>query len=156
MRCPFCNALEDRVVDSREGRGGDVIRRRRECMACGRRFTSYERIEDIPFMVVKRDGQRELFQRSKLMSGLLKAVEKRSIGIQPLEEIVSHVVGMLHDSPDRELEADQIGEVVMDRLRALDQVAYVRFASVYRRFEDANQFMEELKGLIRKSKQGEM
>jgi transcriptional repressor NrdR len=142
------------VVDSREGKGGDTIRRRRECLACQKRFTSYERIEDIPFMVIKRDGKREIFDRGKLMAGLLKAVEKRPVGMAALDEIVTEVTGMLHDTADRELEGARIGEVVMNRLRELDQVAYVRFASVYRRFEDVSEFMEELKGLVdRKTRQ---
>lgn len=154
MRCPFCAGIEDRVVDSREGKGGDTIRRRRECLACQKRFTSYERIEDIPFMVIKRDGKREIFDRGKLMAGLLKAVEKRPVGMAALDEIVAEVTGMLHDTADRELEGARIGEAVMNRLRELDQVAYVRFASVYRRFEDVSEFMEELKGLVdRKTRQ---
>ncbi len=154
MRCPFCGGIEDRVVDSREGKGGDTIRRRRECLACQKRFTSYERIEDLPFMVIKRDGKREIFDRGKLMAGLLKAVEKRPVGMAALDEIVAEVTGMLHDTADRELEGARIGEVVMNRLRELDQVAYVRFASVYRRFEDVSEFMEELKGLMdRKTRQ---
>ena len=148
MRCPFCSEVKDRVVDSREGRGGDTIRRRRECLACRKRFTSYERIEDIPFMVVKRDGKREIFDRAKLLAGLIKSVEKRPVSMAALEEIVSDVAGLIHDSANRELETERIGEVVMAALRDLDQVAYVRFASVYRRFEDVSEFMEELKGLL--------
>ena len=153
MRCPFCGDVKDRVVDSREGRGGDTIRRRRECLACRKRFTSYERIEDIPFMVVKRDGKREIFDGNKLLAGLIKSVEKRPVSMTELEDVVSDVVSLLHDANNRELEAERIGEVVMAALRELDQVAYVRFASVYRRFEDVSEFMEELKGLVeRKSR----
>ena len=148
MRCPFCGDVKDRVVDSREGRGGDTIRRRRECLECRKRFTSYERIEDIPFMVVKRYGKREIFDRAKLMAGLIKSVEKRLVSMPALEDIVSDVVSHIHDSINRELETERIGEVVMAALRDLDQVAYVRFASVYRRFEDVSEFMEELKGLV--------
>lgn len=148
MRCPFCGDVKDRVVDSREGRGGDTIRRRRECLACRKRFTSYERIEDIPFMVVKRDGKREIFDRTKLLGGLIKSVEKRPVSMAALEDIVSDVVSLIHDSVNRELETERIGAVVMNSLRDLDQVAYVRFASVYRRFEDVSEFMEELKGLV--------
>ena len=148
MRCPFCGDVKDRVVDSREGRGGDTIRRRRECLECRKRFTSYERIEDIPFMVVKRDGKREIFDRSKLLAGLIKSVEKRPVSMAALEDIVSDVVSHIHDSINRELETERIGAVVMTALRDLDQVAYVRFASVYRRFEDVSEFMEELKGLV--------
>jgi len=148
MRCPFCNEIKDRVVDSREGRGGDTIRRRRECLGCQKRFTSYERIEDIPFMVIKRDGKREMFDQPKLMSGLIKAVEKRPVSMASLEEIVADVVGLLHDAPNREIETAAIGEKIMSRLQEMDQVAYVRFASVYRRFEDVNEFMQELRGLL--------
>jgi transcriptional repressor NrdR len=154
VRCPYCGEVKDRVVDSREGKTGDTIRRRRECQSCRKRFTTYERVENIPFMVIKRDGKREVFDRHKLMSGLLKAAEKRSIGMAELEAIVSEVEGMLGDSPNRELETARIGEAVMSRLRELDQVAYVRFASVYRRFEDANEFMQELKGLLEREKTG--
>jgi len=154
MRCPYCGDVKDRVVDSREGKTGDTIRRRRECGSCRKRFTTYERVENIPFMVIKRDEKREVFDRSKLMSGLLKAAEKRSVGMADLEAIVSEVEGMLHDSPNREVETARIGEAVMSRLRELDQVAYVRFASVYRRFEDANEFMQELKGLLEREKTG--
>jgi transcriptional repressor NrdR len=146
--------VKDRVVDSREGKTGDTIRRRRECQSCRKRFTTYERVENIPFMVIKRDEKREVFDRNKLMSGLLKAAEKRSVGMADLEAIVSEVEGMLHDSPNREVETARIGEAVMSRLRELDQVAYVRFASVYRRFEDANEFMQELKGLLEREKTG--
>ena len=141
MKCPYCGTLNDRVVDSREGKGGLVIRRRHECLSCEKRFTSYERIEDKPFMVIKRNGNREVFDRDKLMTGLLKAVEKRSVGLEALEDIVAEVEGMLHDTANREIETARIGETLMNRLSVLDQVAYVRFASVYRRFEDANQFM---------------
>jgi transcriptional repressor NrdR len=148
VRCPFCGDVKDRVVDSREGRGGDTIRRRRECLVCTKRFTSYERIEDIPFMVVKRDGKREIFDRTKLLGGLIKSVEKRPVSMAALEDIVSDVVSLIHDSVNRELETERIGAVVMNSLRDLDQVAYVRFASVYRRFEDVSEFMEELKGLV--------
>jgi len=154
MRCPYCGDVKDRVVDSREGKTGDTIRRRRECGSCRKRFTTYERVENIPFMVIKRDEKREVFDRNKLMSGLLKAAEKRSVGMADLEAIVSEVEGMLHDSPTREVETARIGEAVMSRLRELDQVAYVRFASVYRRFEDANEFMQELKGLLEREKTG--
>ncbi|MFQ5670764.1 MAG: transcriptional regulator NrdR [Acidobacteriota bacterium] len=154
MKCPYCGDVKDRVVDSREGKGGNTIRRRRECLACRRRFTSYERIEDIPFMVIKRDGNREVFDRAKLMAGLVKAAEKRSISMPALEEIIGQVESMLHDAPDRELETARIGEAVMGRLQELDQVAYVRFASVYRRFKDASEFMRELRGLLEKGEEG--
>jgi len=149
MRCPFCSANHDRVVDSRESRDGITIRRRRECLACGRRYTSYEQIEDIPYVVVKSDGRREEFDRQKLLRGLRKACEKRPVPTQKLEEIIDGAEGLLHDREDREISTQEIGAFVMDQLRELDQVAYVRFASVYRRFEDIDAFMDELKNLLR-------
>jgi transcriptional repressor NrdR len=148
MRCPFCSENRDRVVDSRESRDGVTIRRRRECLSCGRRFTSYEQIDDIPYMVVKHDGSREEFSRKKLLSGLQKACEKRPVATRNLEAIVGEAEAMLHDREDREITTREIGAVVMERLRELDQVAYVRFASVYRRFEDLGAFMDVLKSLI--------
>lgn len=150
MRCPFCGSTEDRVVDSRESRDGDTIRRRRECLACERRFTSYERVEEIPLMVVKRDGSREEFNRRKLMDGLLKACGKRPVPVRKLEEIVEEVETMLAEREEREITTFDIGAHVMGRLRDLDQVAYVRFASVYRRFQDIDAFMDELQSLLRK------
>jgi transcriptional repressor NrdR len=149
MRCPFCGAAKDRVVDSRESRDHLTVRRRRECLACGRRFTSYEQVEDIPYMVVKNDGTRQEFDRKKLLGGLLKACEKRPVAAKALEDVVDATEAMLHDREDRELSTTEIGSFVMQRLRELDQVAYVRFASVYRRFEDIGEFMDELKGLLR-------
>ncbi len=148
MRCPFCSENRDRVVDSRESRDGATIRRRRECLSCARRFTSYEQIEDIPYMVVKHDGTREEFSRKKLLGGILKACEKRPIPMKRLEAIVDQTEGMLHDREDRELSTHAIGSFVMERLRELDSVAYVRFASVYRRFEDAGAFMDVLTPLL--------
>ncbi len=148
MKCPFCNEIEDRVVDSRETRDGTVIRRRRECRECSRRFTSYERIDEIPFMVEKKDGRREPFNRSKLLNGLLKACEKRPVPTRRLDGIVDEVETLIQESPDRELPTRMVGELVMQRLRDLDKVAFVRFASVYRQFEDVNEFIEELRGLI--------
>jgi transcriptional repressor NrdR len=150
MRCPFCNEARDRVVDSRESRDRSTIRRRRECLGCGRRFTSYEQVEDIPYMVVKNDGTRQEFDRKKLLGGLLKACEKRPVPVLELEAIVAAAEAKLHDRPDREISTRELGEFVMERLRELDQVAYVRFASVYRRFGDIEEFMEELKSLLRK------
>ncbi len=149
MKCPYCGETEDRVVDSREVRDGATIRRRRQCDACGRRFTSYERIEDIPYMVVKNDGNREEFDRGKLLGGLRKACEKRPVPGNRLIELVDAVEQQLHESSDREISTREIGEIVMGRLRDLDQVAYVRFASVYRRFEDIGEFLDELKALRR-------
>lgn len=149
MRCPFCGHLEDKVVDSRESKDGDSIRRRRECILCGRRFTSYERIDEIPYMVVKKDGRRESFDRVKIMSGLMRACEKRPISGAQLEAIVNEVEKSVQDSPDRELSTNDIGKIIMRRLKALDKVAYVRFASVYLEFEDVSEFMTELKYLVR-------
>jgi len=149
MRCPFCGFLEDKVVDSRESKDGDSIRRRRECLECSRRFTSYERIDEIPYMVVKKDGRREPFDRHKVMSGLLRACEKRPISAAQLESIVDAVEKTVQDSSDRELSTGAIGKVIMRRLKELDKVAYVRFASVYLEFEDVSEFMSELKALVR-------
>ena len=148
MRCPFCNENSDRVVDSRESREGHTIRRRRECLDCGRRYTSYERIEDIPFMVVKRDGSRTEFDRKKLLVGLYKACEKRPVPAKRIDRIVDEVEQEVHEREDREITTQEIGQFVMSRLKDLDQVAYVRFASVYRRFEDIDAFMTELKDLL--------
>ena len=149
MRCPFCGHLEDKVVDSRESKEGDSIRRRRECLVCSRRFTSYERIDEIPYMVVKKDGKRETFERNKIMAGLLRACEKRPISSTQLESIVDEVEKTVQDSPDRELLTSEIGKIIMRRLKELDKVAYVRFASVYLEFEDVSEFMTELKYLVR-------
>ena len=148
MRCPFCSENRDRVVDSRESRDGGMIRRRRECLSCGRRFTSYEQIEDIPYMVIKRDGSREEFSRKKLLGGLYKACEKRPVPAKALESIVDEAEVMMHDREDREISTQHIGGFVMERLRVLDQVAYVRFASVYRRFEDVGSFMDVVTPLL--------
>ena len=150
MRCPYCGHGSDRVVDSREVREGREIRRRRECLACRRRFTTYERVEALPALVIKRDGRREPFDRGKLLAGLMKACEKRPVPRSELERIVEAVEGELARREDREMAAEAIGEMVIERLRELDQVAYVRFASVYRRFEDVDQFMEELEELRRR------
>ena len=148
MRCPFCGENRDRVVDSRESKDGATIRRRRECLECGRRFTSYEEIEDIPYMVVKNDGRREEFDRKKLLAGLRRACEKRPVPSKRLEQIANDVEAVLHEQEDREITTREIGALVMERLRELDQVAYVRFASVYRKFEDIDAFMAELKNLL--------
>jgi transcriptional repressor NrdR len=149
MRCPYCDHIEDKVVDSRESKDGDSIRRRRECLNCGRRFTSYERIDEIPFMVVKKDGTRETFDRNKVMSGLLRAAEKRPIATRKLEEIANEIEKHVQDSTERELPTSDIGKIIMRRLKSLDKVAYVRFASVYLEFEDVSAFMTELKDLVR-------
>lgn len=144
MRCPFCGNLEDRVVDSREGREGEVIRRRRECTRCERRFTSYETIEMPSFQVVKRDQRREAYGRAKLMQGLQIACRKRPVPQAELERIADSIEAAMQDSGEREISTQRLGTLVMDRLRELDPVAYVRFASVYRRFEDVDAFVKEL------------
>lgn len=144
MRCPFCGATEDRVVDSRESREGDVIRRRRECASCGRRFTSYEKIELLPFQVIKRDQRREPYDRDKLMRGLQVACRKRAISQADLERIADSIELAMQEAGEREIESQRIGRTVMEKLRELDPVAYVRFASVYRRFEDVDAFVKEL------------
>jgi transcriptional repressor NrdR len=148
MRCPFCSHIEDKVVDSRESKDGDSIRRRRECLDCGRRFTSYERIDEIPYMVVKKDGKRESWERNKVLAGLLRACEKRPISMNQLETIVDEVEKNVQDSLDRELATTDIGKIIMRRLKSLDKVAYVRFASVYLEFADVSEFMGELKALV--------
>jgi transcriptional repressor NrdR len=149
MRCPFCDFSESKVIDSRESKNGFSIRRRRECLSCARRFTTYEKIEEIPYMVVKKDGQRQRFDSQKLLQGLLKACEKRPVPVSKLEEIVEEIDGKLQDRPDKEIEAAEIGQLVMDRLKELDKVAYVRFASVYREFKDVKEFKKELEVLLK-------
>jgi transcriptional repressor NrdR len=148
MTCPFCGHKEDRVIDSRESKEGDSIRRRRQCLACERRFTTYERTDEIPYMVVKKDGRREKFDRQKVLNGLLKACEKRPVAMGKLASIVDEVEAKLADSPDREISTVEIGEMLMERLQALDKIAYVRFASVYRDFQDVEAFLNELKSLV--------
>ena len=150
MRCPFCGHLEDKVVDSRESREGDSIRRRRECLSCTRRFTSYERVEELPLVIIKKDGRREPFDRQKLMKGLLLACQKRPVSLARLEELVTDVQARLMERPDREIRSRELGEWVMDELKGLDQVAYVRFASVYRDFKDLPDFVKALEGLMHK------
>ena len=149
MKCPYCGHLGDKVVDSRESKEGEVIRRRRECLSCGRRFTSYERIDEIPYMVVKKDGRRERFERQKLVAGLLKACEKRPVSVAALESVADQVEGALQEKADREITTEEIGARVMRELRQLDKVAFVRFASVYRNFRDIDEFKNELNELLR-------
>ena len=149
MKCPFCNHLEDKVVDSRETKEGDTIRRRRECLACERRFTTYERIDEVPYMVIKKDGRREKFDRQKVLVGLLKACEKRPVSMPKLSEMVNRIESKVSDSPDREISTTEIGEYLMEGLREIDKIAYVRFASVYRDFQDEQAFFNELKSLMR-------
>ncbi len=150
MTCPFCGHREDKVIDSRESKEGDVIRRRRECLKCERRFTTYERSDDIPFMVVKRDGRREKFDRQKVLEGLLRACQKRPVGVAKLAEVVDAVESKLSESSDREISTTDIGELLMERLKVLDKIAYVRFASVYRDFQDVEAFLTELKDLFQR------
>ena len=148
MRCPFCGHTRDRVVDSRESREASLIRRRRECLSCGRRFTSYERIDEIPYMVVKKNGRREKFERVKVLAGLLKACEKRPVSPAALESIVDQVERFVLDSPDREVPTVEIGRILLSELRNVDKVAYLRFASVYLEFEDVSEFMREINQLF--------
>ncbi len=148
MRCPFCSQTDGRVVDSRSSKEGDSIRRRRECLNCGRRFTTYERIEEVAQMVIKKDGRRENFDRWKLKSGILKAVEKRPIGLDQVDALIDEVERELFNSTEHEVTTHAIGEAVMVKLKKLDEVAYVRFASVYRQFKDLNEFMSELKVML--------
>ena len=150
MKCPYCGHLGDKVVDSRESKEGEVIRRRRECLECAKRFTSYERIDEIPYMVVKKDGTRERFDRQKLIGGLLKACEKRPVSVSALEAVADRVEATLQDRSEKEMSTADIGGFVMEELRKLDKVAYVRFASVYKHFRDVGEFWDELKGLMPK------
>jgi transcriptional repressor NrdR len=152
MKCPFCGHPEDKVIDSRESKEGELIRRRRECLECARRFTTYERIDEIPYMVIKKDGRREKFDRQKVMTGLLKACEKRPIGMGQLAKIIDDVEGRLSETPDRELSTTEIGEMLMENLRGIDKIAYVRFASVYRDFQDVEAFVVELTDLMRQKR----
>ena len=149
MKCPFCGHLQDKVVDSRESKEGDAIRRRRQCLACQRRFTSYERIDEIPYMAVKKDGRRERFDRQKVLAGLLKACEKRPVSMIQLETIADKAEAMVQESSEREVTTRSVGEMIMNELKNLDKVAYVRFASVYLDFKDVQEFMSELKDLLK-------
>ncbi|UCD56255.1 MAG: transcriptional repressor NrdR [Candidatus Hydrogenedentota bacterium] len=152
MKCPFCAHPDDKVVDSRTIKDGELIRRRRECLSCAKRFTTYERIEEIPLMVVKKDGRREPFDRSKIVIGVLKACEKRPIGIEQIEDLVDRLEKSINRSMEKEVSSETIGSMVMEELRHLDEVAYVRFASVYRQFKDIDEFMDVLKTLYRRGK----
>jgi transcriptional repressor NrdR len=149
VNCPFCGHMEDKVIDSRESKEGDSIRRRRQCISCEKRFTTYERIDEVPYMVIKKDGRREKFDRQKVLGGLLKACEKRPISMVKLSDLVNQVEARVTDSPDREITTTEIGEYLMDTLRGVDKIAYVRFASVYRDFQDEQAFLNELKSLTR-------
>jgi transcriptional repressor NrdR len=149
VKCPYCSHLDDKVVDSREGKLGDLIRRRRECLKCGKRFTTYERIDEIPYMVIKKDGRREKFDRHKILQGLLRACEKRPVPTARLEGLVDEAEKYVSEATDRERTTSEIGELLMTRLKKLDKVAYVRFASVYSDFKDVKEFMAELKRLLK-------
>ncbi len=152
MKCPFCSHTEDKVIDSRLSQEGDVTRRRRECLKCGRRFTTYERVEEAQPLVIKKDGRRELFDRTKILNGVLRACEKRPVGIETMEKVVDKIEKRFLETGEREIQSSIIGAAVMEELKTLDEVAYVRFASVYREFRDINEFMTELKGLLEVSK----
>ena len=152
MTCPFCGHPDHKVVDSRTSADGQAIRSRRECLSCGKRFTTYEHLEEQRLMVIKKDGRREPFDRHKLLSGLLKATQKRPVSVAQLEEIVDDIEARLTEKPDREIASTEVGELIMRRLHDLDEVAYVRFASVYRQFKDVHQFVEEVKGLLNSDK----
>jgi len=152
MKCPYCGHEEDKVVDSRSSQEGDAIRRRRECLKCQRRYTTYEHIEGVSLMVVKKDGRRESFDRKKILSGLVKSCEKRPVSVEKLEDTVDDIERTLQRNFDKEVESVEVGELIMQRLGKLDQVAYVRFASVYREFKDVNQFMKELKQILAKER----
>lgn len=147
MRCPFCLHLDSKVLDSRQTEEGASIRRRRECSSCQKRFTTYERVEELPFLVIKRDGGREAFSRTKILNGILRACEKRPISLDVIEKTVDEIERQIRSGPDREVASELIGELVMDKLRELDDVAYVRFASVYRQFKDVDNFIEEVQQL---------
>ena len=148
MKCPFCGYNESKVVDSRPAEEGSSIRRRRECLSCGKRFTTYETVESMPMVVIKRDGSRQTFDRRKLVNGMLRACEKRPVSISQLEKISEEIEQELQNSLEREISTEHVGELVMDKLKAVDEVAYVRFASVYRQFKDINTFMRELNKLL--------
>ena len=148
MKCPYCGFVESRVIDSRPTDEGERIRRRRECLKCGKRFTTYEVIENVPIVVIKKDKSRETFDRSKLLNGLLRACEKRPVSMDTLERIVDEIENLLQNSLDREVSSQRIGTYAMEKLKTVDEVAYVRFASVYRQFKDINSFMEELSKII--------
>lgn len=150
MRCPFCGHDEDKVIDSRPSDEGAAIRRRRECIACGSRFTTYEKIENLPLLVIKKDGTREPFDREKLMSGIMKSCQKRPVTTAQIEGLVSSIEIQTQNSLKREISSREIGEMVMEGLKQIDEVAYVRFASVYRQFKDVNSFLEELNEMLRK------
>ena len=147
MKCPFCGDIESKVVDSRRSEEGDSIRRRRECLACQRRFTTYEIVESLPIIVIKRDGSRQSFDRNKIMNSMVRAFDKRKVSLAQLEQITTEIEPAIQNSLEREITTDRIGQMVMERIKPLDEVAYIRFASVYRRFQDVNSFLAEIKKL---------
>jgi transcriptional repressor NrdR len=149
MKCPYCGFTQDKVIDSRESKDADSIRRRRECERCTKRFTTYERLDEIPYMVVKKDGRREKFDRQKVLAGLLHSCQKRKVSVAQMQSIVDATEAFVVDSAERERSTTDIGELIMQRLKEIDTVAYIRFASVYRDFKDVNEFKEELEGLLR-------
>lgn len=153
LHCPYCGFLESKVIDSRPTDEGASIRRRRECTSCGQRFTTYERIEEIPLMVVKKNGSSQVFDRNKILNGLIKSCEKRPVTLQQMEDLVNDIEKALQNKMVREINSDEIGEMIMNRLKDLDEVAYVRFASVYRQFRDVESFMRELEYLVRDKKE---
>lgn len=155
MKCPFCGNVEDKVIDSRISTGGDTIRRRRECLKCQKRFTTYERLEEHPLMVIKKDGRREPFDRKKVLAGIVKACEKRPVPMDKIEGMVDEVERIIQRNYEKEVSSTTIGEFVMKELHDLDEVAYVRFASVYRQFKDINQFMKELSFLLKEGQRPE-
>ncbi|OGX16456.1 MAG: transcriptional regulator NrdR [Omnitrophica WOR_2 bacterium RBG_13_41_10] len=152
MKCPHCGYKEDKVVDSRATQEESAIRRRRECLKCGKRFTTYEYIEEVSMMVIKKDGRREPFDRKKILSGIMKACEKRPISVEKMEELATQIERAMQKKSDHEISSSKVGELIMEKLKMLDDVAYVRFASVYRQFKDVGQFMEELKGILNKER----
>jgi len=150
MKCPYCGETDNKVIDSRLSKDGNVIRRRRECILCSRRFTTYEHIEEIPIMIIKKDGRREVFSRDKVRSGMKKACEKRNISMNIIEEFIDELERDLRETGEKEIPSSEVGEKIMSKLHELDDVAYVRFASVYREFKDVNDFVDELKSLLSK------
>jgi len=152
MKCPFCGYKEDKVVDSRATAEESAVRRRRECLKCGKRFTTYEYVEEVSLMVIKKDSRREPFDRKKILAGIMKACEKRPISVEKMEEVATSIERAVQKKSDREVSSSRIGELIMEKLKILDDVAYVRFASVYRQFKDVSQFMEELKDILGKEK----
>ncbi len=150
MKCPYCEYAESKVIDSRPTDESESIRRRRECLSCGKRFTTYEKVESIPLMVVKKDGSRQMFDGQKLLTGIMRACEKRPVSVDDMERIVDSIENSMQNMLEREIKSEQLGEMVMDKLKDLDEVAYVRFASVYRQFKDINTFIEEVNKLLKR------